>query len=844
MPIPVAQHPSNYPDQRSSIYQDRSNSIPIPGVQDRHDPSHDWDPSRVGGASWKGDGYSRQNMFNPYSSSSQHSADRVHPGSDEEESSDDSYSSNGSGSETAAPNPRSGKGAGSRGTYKTRSTAPSIPAPTLPPLDIYHGLSNPSGLSKSKSQQPWVAEPSGYKERESTRLPAQSTSNRQDTRGRGADTEFVVGSYRGEVGGGPSGLSISKTMSQQPATSSDSQSRSGLSISKAMSQQAWVGQSAASSDSQSRSGHKEEGARASGQSSSNRPDPLGRGVDTDFVVGSYRGEAGGGLSGLPTDYQSRSGNRDKESARSSGQPSSSRPDRRDRGADTEFVVGSYRGEPGGGISGHPSDSQSRSGNKEKESARSRREESRVRGTDEDYVAGGQGLVGGHRGEAGGGISGHPSDSQSRSSHKEKESTRLPMQPSSSRQHPRDRGADTEFGVGSYLGDAGGGISGHPSDSQSRSGNKEKESTRSRREESRVRGINEDYVAGGQGSVGGRGEAGGGISGHPSDSQSRSGYKEKESARLPMQPSSSRQDPRGKGADMDFVVGSYRGEAGGGISGHPSDSQSRSGNKEKESARSLGQPNSSRQEPRVRETDADYGTGGQGSVGGYRGEASAGASGQPQPWTGKPTPALAPSSTHQPSGRQPEYTSANRSPYAERENRSSIAMMGTTEHSSRPPPNPTTSISHRQEEDSPPYNTRGSGWGSSQPDPSRTTPYGAFSPTRPPQPAAQYQHPSQAQGSLGSQRPESTWDGGSSRPSGGRDLSSNPSAGATGSYPWGGQPTGALPGKSTHAPHCVYFSSISASKILTTIRSGFDRRLIHESNPSLLTVFFCLASLFS
>jgi hypothetical protein len=491
------------------------------------------------------------------------------------------------------------------------------------------------------------------------------------------------------------------------------------------------------------------------------------------------------------------------------QPSSSRPDRRDRGADAEFVVGSYRGEPGGGISGHPSDSQSRSGNKEKESARSRREESRVRGTDEDDVSGGQGLVEGYRGEAGGGISGHPSDSQSRSSHKEKESARLPMQPSSSRPDRRDRGADTDFGVGSYLGQAGGGISGHPSDSQSRSGNKEKESARSRREESRVRGMDEDYVTGGQGSVGGhRGEVGGGISGHPSDSQSRSGNKEKESARLPTQPSSNRPDPRGKGAETDFVVGSYRGEPGGGISGHPSDSQSRSGNKEKESARSSGQPSSSRQEPRVRETDADYGIGGQGSVGGYRGEASGGASGQAQPRTGKPAPVLAPSSTQQPSGRQPEYTSANRSPYAERENRSSTAMMGTTEHSSRPPPNPTTSIPHRQEEDSPPYNTRGSGRGSSQPaDPSRTTPYGAFPPTRPPQHAAQYSHPSQAQ-----------------------------AAGATGSYPWGGQPTGAPPGWSAHPPHRVFFSSISTSKFLITIHSGFDRRPAHESNPSSLTIF--------
>ena len=695
----------------------------------------------MGGASWKGDKYSRQpqeDPFNPYSLSTLHPADHIHPDSDEEESSDDSYSSNGSGSETAAPIPRSGKGAGSRGTYKTRSTAPSIPVPALPPLDIYRGSSNPSGLSKSKSQQPWVAEPLGYKEKESARLPAQPS---QDTRGRGADTDFVGGSR-------PSG------------------------ISRAMSQQPWVGQLAASSDSQSRSGYKEkEGTRASGQPSSSRPDPLGRGADTDFVVGSYRGEAGGGLSGLSTDYQSRSGNRDKESARSSGQPSSSRPDRRDRGADTDVMVGSYRGEPGGGISGHPSDSQSRTGNKEKESARSRREESRVRGSDEDYA------VGGHRGEAGGGISGHPSDSQSRSSHKEKESARLPMQPSSSRQHPRDRGADTDVVVGSYLGEAGGGISGHPSGSQSRSGNKEKESARSRREESRVRGIDEEYVAGDQGSVGG-----------------------------------------------------HRGGVGGGISGHPSDRQSRSGNKEKESARSR------REESRVRGIDEEYVAGGQGSVGGHRGEVGGGALGQPQPWTGKSAPALASSSTQQPSGRQSEHTSINRSPYADRDNRSSTVMMGTTEHSSRPLPNPTTSIPHRQDEDSSPYNTRGSGRGSNQPaDPSRTTPYGAFPPTQAPQHAAQYPHPSQAQGPLGSQRPENTRDGGSSRHS-----SSNPSAGATGSYPWGGQPTGAPLGRSTHPPHCVFFPPSLLLNLLTTIHSGFDRRPGHENNPSSLTIFYSVS----
>jgi hypothetical protein len=390
----------------------------------------------------------------------------------------------------------------------------------------------------------------------------------------------------------------------------------------------------------------------------------------------------------------------------------------------------------GGQLAASSDSESRSGHEEKESHRSLaqqsfgRQDARVRGTDEDYVAGGQGLVGSYRSEAGGGLSGHPSDSQSRSGNKE-ESARFSMQPSSTRPDPRGKRADTDFVVGSY-----------------------------------------------------RGEVGGGISGYPSDSQTRSGQKEKESARLPAQPTSSRQYPWGRGVDTDFTVGSYRGEAGGGISGHPSDSQSRWGNKGKESSRSLGQQSSSRSDPRVRETDADYGIGGQGSVGGYRGEASGGALGQPQPWTGELAPALAPSSA-----QRLDYTfcGSNRPLYAEQDNRASTfpaAMMGATEHSSRSPPNLTTSVPQRQEA------------------------YGAYPPTRPPQQCqheVQYLHPSQVQRSLDSQRPENVWDGGSSRLSGGWDSSSSPSAGATGSHPWSGQPASAPPGWFAHPPHRVSFS---------------------------------------
>ena len=292
-------------------------------------------------------------------------------------------------------------------------------------------------------------------------------------------------------------------------------------------------------------------------------------------------------------------------------------------------------------------------------------------------------------------------------------------------------------------------------------------------------------------------------------QSCSDCKDKESVRSSAQQSSGRQDGQIRGTDDgQGLVGSYRGDAGGGISGHSSDSQSRSGNEEKENARSLGKQSSSRSDPRVRETDADYGTSGQGSVGGYRGTASGGTSGQSQLWTGKLAPGLAPSSTQQPSGRQPDYTpgGSNRNLYAERDNPGSTfatTMMGTTEYSSRSPPNQ-TSAPQRQEH-SPPYNTRGSGWGSSQSaDPSRTTLYGAFPPTRPPQHEAKYSHPSQVQRSLGSQRPKNAWDGGSSRPSGGQDSSSNPYAGTTGSHSWGGQPTGTPPEWSAHPPHRVFF----------------------------------------
>ncbi|KIM36423.1 hypothetical protein M413DRAFT_449138, partial [Hebeloma cylindrosporum] len=109
--------------------------------------------------------------------------------------------------------------------------------------------------------------------------------------------------------------------------------------------------------------------------------------------------------------------------------------------------------------------------------------------------------------------------------------------------------------------------------------------------------------------------------------------------------------------------------------------------------------------------------------------------------------------------------------------SGLSTSNTAAHSSRSPPNPTTSIPSRNEEENAPYSTRASGWGSSQSsepsytkayEPSHTKPYNPFSSpdtTGPPHYDAPYSHPS-----------------------------SNPS----GSHHWGGQPTGPPPGWS--APH--------------------------------------------
>ena len=104
-----------------------------------------------------------------------------------------------------------------------------------------------------------------------------------------------------DAGGGHSGLS--KTMSQQPTASGDSQARSGL--------------------------KENESTRSSAQQSSSRQDPRARGTDDDSdyqgLVGSYRGEEDGGILGLPSDSQTPLSYKEREGAWSSVQRSSSSP---------------------------------------------------------------------------------------------------------------------------------------------------------------------------------------------------------------------------------------------------------------------------------------------------------------------------------------------------------------------------------------------------------------------------------------------------------------------------------------------------------------------------------------
>jgi hypothetical protein len=260
-----------------------------------------------------------------------------------------------------------------------------------------------------------------------------------------------------------------------------------------------------------------------------------------------------------------------------------------------------------------------------------------------------------------------------SSYKENESARLPVQQSSSRdprgrepvqqsssRDPRGGETNTNFVVGSYRSEVGGGPSGL-----------------SKTMSQQPWGTGQPAAL--------------------SDSPSRSSRKEKERDRSSMQQSSSRPDPRSRGTDEDYGVG-----------GLGSVSQGRSGYKEKESVRPLVQQNSSRQDPRAWGRDDDYVTRGQGLVGSYRGEAGGGTSGQPQPWTGNPAFAA-----QKPSGRQPEYTSggSSRISYTERDHHASnipMETMSATAHSPRYPPYTRATMPQRREEERPWYNTPVSG----------------------------------------------------------------------------------------------------------------------------------------
>ena len=171
----------------------------IPGqLGDRHDYSYDsdWeDSSQMERESLKGDKYSPKlpKAMYPYlsiSSSYPNSQPRRGAGSSDES---DSSSGSDSGSETDSLTPHMGEGVRGR-DQRMRCNASFIS--TRPPLDTYQGSSDPSGLSKSKSQQP-----SNYTENEGARLPIQRSASR-DTQGSGADIDFVVGSCGSEVGGG------------------------------------------------------------------------------------------------------------------------------------------------------------------------------------------------------------------------------------------------------------------------------------------------------------------------------------------------------------------------------------------------------------------------------------------------------------------------------------------------------------------------------------------------------------------------------------------------------------------------------------------------------------------
>ena len=228
---PGVQHSSNRPDPFA----------PVPG----------WgawvDPRRVDRESWNG-----------YSSSSRHPADRV----------DKSYGLFGSDSEDS-----DSSGVWSKGDHKIPSLA--APIPIRPSLGTYHVSSDPSDLSKSKSQGPWVAEPSGYKSARSS--TQHRSSSHQDPWGRNQDS---WGRGQDFWSGG------------QDSWGRGQDSRSGDQVSWSRGQDSWSGDQDSWGRGQDSWGGEEVSWGGDEDSWGRGQDPWDRGADT------VRSEVGGGLSGV------------------------------------------------------------------------------------------------------------------------------------------------------------------------------------------------------------------------------------------------------------------------------------------------------------------------------------------------------------------------------------------------------------------------------------------------------------------------------------------------------------------------------------------------------------------
>ena len=547
---------SHRPDHRLS----QSITQPMAVPDRRNYPRESQDPSRTS-----------QDPFNPYpaddprslsssynpriSSISSHLTSQGRREEEgEEESSDDSGSN--SGSETEAPNPPM-KIRG-RGDPKSRSTT--VPIPIRQPLNPYREPPDPFGMPMSASMsKSWIPEQfgdsqtRGRREQESSRPSAQQ----------GSYVPSGQGGYRGEgSGGAPSALS--KAMSQQPR------------VPEKM------------GDSQPR-GHREHESRSSLQQGSSRPDQRVGGTNPDYVPsgqGGYRGEG----SGAPSALSKAMSQQPKESPRPSGQQGSSGQDPRIRETDAAYVPSGqrgYRGEGSGApsnlskvmsqqpsVGGQPAASgerQSRPIYQGMENVRSNREESRVRGMDEDYVGSYRDQGDEPLSRTGGQPISSPRDGQTLWSQRQRES-RSSAQQSSSRQDPQSRATVSDYvpsGRGGHRGEGSGGLSvlpqqGRPAASderQSRPTHQEQGSARSNRQESRVRGMDEDYV----GNYSGEGPQS--RMGQPISPNDRSNQRAGGSVRSSPEQTISRQVPRTRETDLDSEP-SHRAETGGGTSGDP------------------------------------------------------------------------------------------------------------------------------------------------------------------------------------------------------------------------------------------------------------------------------------